>query len=187
MIRQRDQIEHQGDVLLESGGCSGGCFRDGHVREVVRFHLLHAALDLPDGIEIIAEHGLVLRAEAALEVGGFGRYQVEHAGILMRQSLALLRGVALAEEALEQLARLGLHGQRSVGCAERNRARVATAEIAVARATSAAPLNGAFDGRQRPVSPISAPFWIIYAACSVRPTCTWFAGWDRLPAPLNRR
>ncbi len=61
------------------------------------------------------------------------------------------RGVALAEQALENLARLGLHGQRRGGSAERNGARVAAAKIAIAGAAAAAAFDGDFERRQRRV------------------------------------
>ena len=134
------------------GGRPGGSLGNVDVRKIVRLHLLHAALDFAHRFEIIAQHGAVLRAQAALADRTLRwRNQIENAGILLGQSLAFLGGVALAEQALEQLARIGFHGQRRVGRAEGDGAGVAAAEIAVAGAAAAASLGGDFKRGQRRV------------------------------------
>ena len=66
LIRQRDQVEHQVDVLIE-GRRAQRRVRDVDVRQVASLRLLNAALDFADGLEIVGQHPLVGRPQAALQ------------------------------------------------------------------------------------------------------------------------
>ena len=74
---------------------------------------------------------------------------IEQRHILLGQARPLGRVVALAEQAGEQLARIGFHRQRRRRRAERNRSRVGAAVVAVAEAAAAAVFGRDFERRQR--------------------------------------
>ena len=79
----------------------------------------------------------------------FLAHHIEQRHILLGQTRALGRVVALAEQTDEQLARIDLHRQRCGGRAERNRPGVGAAVVAVAEAAAAAVVRGDFKRRQR--------------------------------------
>ena len=149
LIRQRDHVEHQVQPLVERRS-------DRHIGQIERaeiplLHLLHAPLDLADAFEVVAELGAIRRVQRALQIGRLLRDQVENAGVLLRDGLALLRGIALTEEPLEQLARIGFHRQRRRRRPERNRAAEAAPVVAVAGTTSASSLRCDLERRERRV------------------------------------
>ncbi len=52
--RQRDRVEHQAHLLVEAARNADGRIRQRDVRQIVRFHLLHAALDLAHALEVVS-------------------------------------------------------------------------------------------------------------------------------------
>src|SRR5262249_46299045 len=74
----------------------------------------------------------------ALKIRSLVGHQIENARVLLRDDLPLLHGVALAEETLEQFARIVLHRQRRRRRAERDGSCIAATIFAITRATAAA-------------------------------------------------
>ena len=86
------------------------------------------------------------------EIRRLGGDEVENARILLRDRLPFLRRVALTEQPLEQLARIGFHRQRRRRRPEGDGVAVAASEGAVARVpVAAAALGRHFERRQRRV------------------------------------
>ena len=110
LVSQRHQVEHQVDVLVERKSRGAGGVGDGDVREIARFHFLNAALDLADAFEVIRQHGLVGRPQNALQILRFFAHHIEQRRILLGQTRALGRVIALAEQTDEEFPRLGLDG-----------------------------------------------------------------------------
>src|SRR6185312_6696576 len=110
---------------------------------------LDPALHLAHRIQIVVDHRLVRGAERALQVRGVVLDQVEDALALVDDLVTLRRIVALAEQAIENLARVVLHRQRLRGSAERNGPGVTATEARVAGAAAA--FTGELQRRQRRV------------------------------------
>src|SRR6185295_18746149 len=96
------------------------------------FRLLNAPLDLANCFEVVVEHDAIFGADAALEARRFLRDDIENADVLLLESGSLLRRVALTEESLKELPRVGFHGQRRCRSPERNCAGIAAAIVPVA-------------------------------------------------------
>src|SRR5690606_35504284 len=96
--REREQIEHQVDVLVEAVRYTCRRIRQRPLRQVARLEPLYAALDFPDALEVIVDLRAIARAERPLEALGLGQNQIEDALLLAYQQRPLLRGVALAEQ-----------------------------------------------------------------------------------------
>ena len=145
---QRDEIEHQLQVLIEIARNAGRRVRQVDLRRVTPRKLLHAPLDLAHRLEVVPEHRLVARAEAALQIRRIPVHQIQHAAVFAREQLALVRRIALSEQLLEQLAGIVLHRQRRRRCPERNRLAVAAAVVAVTRPLAATLFRPDFQRRQ---------------------------------------
>ena len=76
---------------------------------------LDAALDFADGIEIVADLAAVAGAELVSESRDVLLDPVEQAGAFAQRGAAVRDAAALAEEALENDARVGFGGERRRG------------------------------------------------------------------------
>src|SRR5579883_2090307 len=85
------------------------------------FQLLHSTLNLAYRVQIIAQGGAVARVELAPQARGRLPRVVEEAPLGLDDRAALLIGVSLPEQAVEDLARIALHrqGLRRIGIAGR--------------------------------------------------------------------
>ncbi len=112
--RQRLQIEHQLGVLVERLGHADGSLR--HVQDSTRRLLLgflNPPLDLADVVEIVADPRAVARAEPVLaDALRLLRDRVENAAVFLLARQPLGRAAAIAEQALEDDARIDFHRQR---------------------------------------------------------------------------
>ena len=73
---------------------------------------LHAAFDLANGVEIVADDDAVLHAEAGLQALRLSLHAIEDAAGFDQDLGAFLIGIALAEELLEHRARVAFLRQR---------------------------------------------------------------------------
>ena len=78
---------------------------------LLRGHL-HAALDLANRVEVVADDDAVADAEAGLQPRRLPLHAIENAAGLVKNRRALLVGVALAEQLLEHRARIAFLRQR---------------------------------------------------------------------------
>src|SRR5690606_21486011 len=131
-----DDVEHQSQLIIEAVRNADRRVRQLDVRQIPRLELLHAALDLADALEVVADDDPVLCAEPLLERRRLRADGIEQARVLGGEQCALLGGVALAEQALEELARVELHRQWRRRRAKRYRRAVAAAVVAVAGAAA---------------------------------------------------
>ena len=67
LVRERRHVEHEIQVLIEGVRNADGHLRQLQLREILRFGLLHPALELAHGLEIVDEHRAVARAELLLQ------------------------------------------------------------------------------------------------------------------------
>src|SRR6185437_14474899 len=126
-------VELLGEILQDAGRR----IRELDARVLLLLLLLDPALHLAHRIQIVVDHRLVRGAERALQVRGVVLDQVEDALALVDDLVTLRRIVALAEQAIENLARVVLHRQRLRGSAERNGPGVTATEARVAGAAAA--------------------------------------------------
>src|SRR5690606_19134170 len=118
---ERDQIEHQLELLVERIELADRRFGQLDAGEIALLRALDAPLDLADRVEVLIEDHAVAGPEAALELARPLGDEIEQAAGLPRDGFALLRRVAFAEKAREHFARIELHRQRGRGVAERQR------------------------------------------------------------------
>ena len=76
------------------------------------FRLLDAALDLADGLEILADPGAILGSELRLQARDVVAHRVEQAGPSPQRGAPIGRAAALAEQPLEDDARMRLGRER---------------------------------------------------------------------------
>src|SRR3984957_5181961 len=119
------------------------------MREILRLRLLYTALELAHRVEIIAQHRAVTNAERSLQGGSIVLHHVENTRLLLDQLLTLLGTVATTEQALEQLPRVVLHGQRRGRRAVGDRAGVIATIVPIAGAAAAGCLGGNLERRER--------------------------------------
>ena len=130
--RQHLQVVHQLDVLLD---VTRHARRRGRHREIVREllpGLLHATLDLAHVGQVLIEARAIGGRQLALQRCGFADNRVEQADRLRAARLALLGGVAVAEEPLEDDLRIVLHRQRRVRALPGNRVAIRAAQSVAA-------------------------------------------------------
>ena len=113
----------------KSAGTPAGASGRVELRKILIGHLLRLALDLAHRVEILAPCALVGGSELAAHATTPLVHEVEQAARLRDDRFALGRRVALAEQAVEQLARVVLHRQRLARRAERDRRSEAAAEL----------------------------------------------------------
>ena len=113
LVGQRDQMEHELQVLIEVLRGRAGGLRQLQSRKLAVFGILHPPLDLPDALQVVAKRTSVLRPEAAVERGNLPGQHVQQARGLPREELALGGRIALAEKAHEELAGIALYRQGS--------------------------------------------------------------------------
>ena len=106
--RHQLQVEHQLGVFLEAGGNA-----DGTVGQLDRFleagfRVLNALLDFADRIQVLAQLGGVRAAERRGQRTCFLQHRIEDAALLPDAGAPLLGAAAVAEEALEDHARVDL-------------------------------------------------------------------------------
>ena len=109
--------------------------RRGWHRQIVREllpGLLHAPFDLAHVAQVLIEPRPVRCRQLALQRRGFAEDGVEQADRLRAPRLALLGGVAVAEQPLEDDLRIVLHRQRRVRTLPRNRVAVRAAQAVAA-------------------------------------------------------
>ena len=94
LIRQRNKIEHQVEVLVEGVGNAGRGVGQIQLRQITLFHLLNAPLDLANGFEIVIEHDAVFGAHARLEAGGLPARSRRECWHIALPSLARSSGVS---------------------------------------------------------------------------------------------
>ena len=73
---------------------------------------LHAALNLANGVQIVADHVAVLHAQAGLQALGLSLHAIENTAGFRQNLGAFLIGIALSEELLEDRARIAFLRQR---------------------------------------------------------------------------
>src|SRR6266511_145062 len=115
--RDRLQIEHQPDVLLEIVRYASGRF--GHFADfataIVRLDFLDPPLDLPYVVEILVEARAIGRPKRLPDAVHLRRDPVEHAAIGGPLRRTLLGGRAKPEQLIEGRARIADHRQRFGG------------------------------------------------------------------------
>ncbi len=100
------------------------------------FGLLDAAFDIANAFQVLVELALVARAEAGLQARDVAADEIEDAAILLHALDARggIGGFAIAEEALEDGARIDLHRIRRGGSAPGNGVGVGAAITGIAAA-----------------------------------------------------
>ena len=111
--RQNLQIEHELRVIGERGGNAHRPIQVGH-RVIHRRGLgtLDLPLDLANAVEILIDANTIRDAHALLEPRDVSAERIEQAGAAAQRLAARGRVAALAEEALEDDARMRLGGER---------------------------------------------------------------------------
>src|SRR5690606_3703442 len=104
--------EHQLEVRIEIVRYADGRVRDAEIGRILRLRHLHASLDLADRVEIDVERGAVRRTETTLEPRGLLLDAIEDAAGLGHDRGALLVGISLTEQLVEDGARIALLRQR---------------------------------------------------------------------------
>ena len=110
--RERHQIEHQLEILGDIVRRADRRIRNHEFGVVRLLGHLHAAFDLANGVEIVADDDAVLHAEAGLQALRLPLHAIEDAAGFGQDLGAFLIGVALAEELLEDRARVAFLRQR---------------------------------------------------------------------------
>src|SRR5215468_587356 len=77
LVSECHHVEHKIETVVQGWSAWGNVWQI-ELGQIVLFHFLNAALDLPDAFEIVAEHRSVLRVEFALEIAGLFGDQVEN-------------------------------------------------------------------------------------------------------------
>ena len=114
LVGQHLQVEHQLRVLVEGGGNPQ---RRRDLRQLLidlRLGLLDAALDVAHRLEVFAELQPVARPQIAAQRGHLVRHRIEKASVLLdaREPRGGIRSPGVAQQALEDRPRIGLHRQR---------------------------------------------------------------------------
>ena len=148
--RQRDQVEHQPDVVLEVVGDADG---PGQRRQfgvgALGLGQGNAPFEGPDGVEILIEPGPVAVADGALEAGQIVGDRIEDAAVAAHLGRALLGRAAVAEESLEHHPRVVLHRQRRRRRPPRDGVQIDATVAVLAVADEAVEIDGEFERRQR--------------------------------------
>ena len=110
--RERHQVEHQLEILGDVVGRADRRIRNHQLGVVRLLGHLHAALDLANGVEIVADDVAVLHAEAGLQALRLSLHAIEDTAGFRQDLGAFLIGVALSEELLEDRARVAFLRQR---------------------------------------------------------------------------
>ena len=153
--RQHLQVEHQPRVVGVSGRHA---HRAIEIRQwesaVCGLGFLNAALHLADRIEILADLGAVARAELLLKAGDVFGHPIEKAGVLPQFGAAVGRAAAVAEQALENDARMSLGRKRRGGRRPGEIVLVDAGIAVVALADRGEQIHGQLERRQPRLLPI---------------------------------
>ena len=112
LVRQRDHVEHQIDVLIEIGNADRNVGQFIH-RHVARFHVMHSPLDLTHTVEVAIQYDLVGGAQALFQVAGFFPHHVQHAFVVVGDARAFLIGAAFTKQLREKFLGAVFHRQRA--------------------------------------------------------------------------
>src|SRR5262249_21704956 len=118
---ERQQVEHQLNLLGEILEFSHGSIRNLQTRNIRSSSLLSTPLDLADGFEVAVEYGAVVISEFALEFFGAVPDKVQDAVSLAADECTFLRRVSFTEKLEENFARIVFHRQRRFRIAEGQR------------------------------------------------------------------
>ena len=112
-VRQRQQVEHQLDMLFVDERNAGRRFRNDEIGVAadLRFRALEAALDLADAFEVRSSVDRSCAPSVAVSPWPESR-GVENAAVFLSAREPGLDAAALAEHALEHLARIDFHRHR---------------------------------------------------------------------------
>ncbi len=154
LIRERQQVVHEREVLFEHVGHAGGKGDGCHFDAVARFRALDAAFDFPHIVQIVAEPRAIARAERLLQIARLRRDQIQDAQTALHAGGALGLTPRTSEQPLEHGARVDLHRLRCGRRAPRDRVRVGAAVAARAGADVSGEVRGReFERRKRRVLP----------------------------------
>ena len=130
------QVEHQLQVVLEDRRRALRLPQLRQLQVVLLLRPLDPPLDVAHRLGVLVELHLVVHAEFALQVGELAGHRVEQALVLAhpRQTRLAVGAAAVAEEGLEDRARIPLHRQRLRLAAPRDGVRVDAAQVARAGA-----------------------------------------------------
>ena len=110
--RQHLQVEHQPDVVFPDRRHAGRPIELRQRRGVALLRTLNAPLDLAHRVEILTDLDAIARAQLAPQPRHVGGHPVEDAAALLELRASPLGAAAVAEQPLEDDARIGLGRQR---------------------------------------------------------------------------
>ena len=119
LIRQRQQVEHDVDLLVDFGRYAHGRIGHGDSGEILGDHVLNLPLDVAHRSQIVVHAAAVRRAESLLKPLRLRLDTVENAAGALENRGALAKRVAGPEQSVEELARVVLHRQHLVGRSKR--------------------------------------------------------------------
>src|SRR5262249_10346481 len=137
LICEQLQVEHQLDVLFEGLRDASRLRHQRELATALLFRALDAPLDVANRVEILANLPAIAEAQLALQVGDRLGHRIQDAAVLLEllEAHGRIGRPAVAEQALEDLARVLDHRENLRGAAPRNRVRQRTAAaVAAARA-----------------------------------------------------
>ena len=149
-IGEHLQVEHQLDVIAESGRDARRLIDDRKIRGALLFCLLNAPLDVAHGVEILRELVAIGGVQRPLDVGNALGDRVEQALVRPEPHHARrpIGGVVAAEHPLEHRPRVVLHRQRRGRASPGDRVGVGAAESSVARSGEVARVDAELERRQ---------------------------------------
>ena len=142
LVRQREQIELQRDVLFERLRHANRRVRHDDARRRLLLRLLDPLLDLADVVEIVVQPGFVLRRRDPLQVFDVLAEPSRGCSCRSASAPAAARRAGAAEEPLEGDARIDLHRQRLSLARPRQRVHVGAGVLRVAAADVAGEVLG---------------------------------------------
>ena len=148
--RQELQVQHQRQVILEDGRDALRLIERRQLDVALLLGPGDAPFDVAHRLGVLLHLGAVLRPELAPQPGQLGVHRVEDALVLPhpRFAGAAIGGAAIAEQPLEDGARVVLHRQRLRGAAPRQRVRVGAAQDAGAGAGVRRAIHGELERPQ---------------------------------------
>ncbi|HIC53184.1 MAG TPA: hypothetical protein EYO97_05075, partial [Gemmatimonadetes bacterium] len=153
LIGEREQVEHQLDVLLVGVGHADRTSQLGKLGVgTLGLSQLDPALERADRVEILGDSRAIARTDVALEIGEVVGHRIENAAVPPHLGHTLLCGTALAEQTLEHDPRVVLHRLRCRGRTPRDRVQVDTAVPVFAVAHQPVEIDRELQRRQRGLS-----------------------------------
>ena len=142
--REELQVEHQLQVILEDRGRAPRLAQLRQFEVVLLLRPLDAPFHVADRFGVLVQLHLVVRAQLALQIRQLAGHRVEQALVLAHPRLARrpVGAAAVAEQGLEDRARVPLHRERLGAAAPRDRVRVDAAQVAGAGPGVVRPVQG---------------------------------------------